>query len=411
MIENLSTMTANAVEFTRDVTTRWNSRLAGSRSCLDCADYIRQTMDDFCDKTDAQEFSVHPTAFLGYIRINIGLFLIALMALWLDQRLLATAAASLALVTIVLEFFVYWEFVDFLFPGKTGLNVWGTIEPSGEVKQQVYMTAHHDSAHVFNFLQNNGRWYMAKVMAGLSALFAMAMLTWVLLLGRVVGMELNLLATFAAWVFTAWTPLVLMLWFFYSPEGTPGAGDNMICTAVTLEIGKHFADQKQAGNGLAHTRLVVGSWDAEEAGLRGARAFVKQHPELIGEVKTYNFNLECLYDHQEMTLLTSDLNGFVPLSQPMADQCCSIAKDLGYEMRPIPFPFLAGGSDAAEFAKAGVEATCLAGMNWADKGDLPAYHTRRDTIEAVDPQAVQRSIDLGIHYVLEKDREIAEQAS
>ncbi len=109
-----------------------------------------------------------------------------------------------------------------------------------------------------------------------------------------------------------------------------------------------------------------------------------------------------------MTLLTSDLNSFVPLSQSMADQCCQIADRLGYQIQPVKFPFLAGGSDAAEFAKAGVEATTLAAMNWGDKGDAPAYHTTRDTIDAVDPKAVERSIDLGIHYVLEKDREVAD---
>ena len=401
-------MTDDAIEFTRQVTSRWSSRLTGSDACLECGTSIRETLGLFCDTTESQEFSVHPTAFLGYIRINIVLYLVALLCLWLDQRLLATAASTLAIVVIVLEFFVYWEFVDFLFPRKTGQNVWGTIEPTGPVKQQVYITAHHDSAHVFNFLQNNARWYMAKVMAGLLALFAIAIVCWVLLIGRVVGYELELLASISAWVFSAWLPLVVMLWFFYSNEGTPGAGDNMICTAVSLEIGKFFATQKQHGQGLAHTRVIIGSWDAEEAGLRGARAYVKRHSEQLEQTKTYNFNLECLYDHREMTLLTSDLNGFVQLSKPMADQCCAIANELGYEVTTIEFPFLAGASDAAEFAKAGVEATCLAGMNWADKGDQPAYHTRRDTIDAVDPEAVKRSIDLGIHYVITKDQETRE---
>jgi predicted glycosyltransferase len=109
-----------------------------------------------------------------------------------------------------------------------------------------------------------------------------------------------------------------------------------------------------------------------------------------------------------MTLLTSDLNSFVPLSSNMAEQCSRIASELGYQVPPVKFPFMAGGTDAAEFAKAGIEATTLAAMNWEDKGDAPAYHTTRDTIDAVDPIAVQRSIDLAIHYVRQKDGEISE---
>ncbi len=270
MIENLSSMTTDAIEFTRETTTRWSSRLAGSDACLACGDHLQQLISEFCDRTEAQQFSVRPGSFLGYIRINIALFFVALIALWLDQRLLAVAASTLAMVVLVLEFFVYWEFVDFLFPRKTGKNVWGTIEPVGEVKQQIFVTAHHDSAHVFNFLQNNASWYMAKVLAGMTALIVIAVVTWILWLGRVIGMELDLLATIARWTFTLWTPLVLMLWFFYSSEGTPGAGDNMICTAVAIEVGKFFAEQRTQGAGLKHTRVVVGSWDAEEAGLRGA---------------------------------------------------------------------------------------------------------------------------------------------
>lgn len=405
MIETLSSMTEDAIEFTREVTTRWSSRLTGSQDCLACGDYLKLTLSEFCDQTETQEFDVRPGSFLGYIRINVVLFLIAVVALWLDQRLLAATVSTFAIVVLVLQFFVYWEFVDLLFPSKTGQNVWGVIEPKGDVKQQVFVTAHHDSAHVFNFLQNNSRWYMAKVMAGMVALFVIVVVTWILLLGQWTGFELGWLASSAKWGFTAWIPFVMLLWFFYSSEGTPGAGDNMICTAVAIEVGKYFAVQRAAGRGLENTRVVVGSWDSEEAGLRGARAYVKQHRSDLIDLKTYNFNLECLYDHQEMTLLTSDLNSFVPLSKRMAEQCSQIADQLGYQVPPVKFPFMAGGTDAAEFAKAGIEATTLAAMNWEDKGDAPAYHTRRDTIEAVDPIAVERSIDLAIHYVLEKDRE------
>ncbi|MEM1119464.1 MAG: M28 family peptidase, partial [Bacteroidota bacterium] len=196
------------------------------------------------------------------------------------------------------------------------------------------------------------------------------------------------------------------LWFFYSKEGTPGAGDNMICTALAMEIGKYFAEQKAIGNGLQHTRVVVASWDAEEAGLRGSRAYVKEHLNNLKNVKTYNYNLECMYDHRELGFLTSDLNSFVPLSKDMAQECSDVAKSLGYDIGTTVFPFMAGGTDSAEFAKEGIESTCLAAMSWTDRGEAPAYHTLRDTIEAVDPEAVKTSIEVGIHYILQKDKAI-----
>ena len=57
-----------------------------------------------------------------------------------------------------------------------------------------------------------------------------------------------------------------------------------------------------------------------------------------------------MYDHKEMKFLTSDLNNFVQLSTSMATECSEIANQLGYDIETTTFPFLAGGTDAAEFS-------------------------------------------------------------
>ena len=72
---------------------------------------------------------------------------------------------------------------------------------------------------------------------------------------------------------------------------------------------------------------------------------------------------------------------------------------------------MAGGTDAAEFAKAGIEATTLAAMDWENREADTAYHTTRDTIDAVDREAVSRSIAIGVQYVLEKEKAITHGTS
>ena len=89
-----------------------------------------------------------------------------------------------------------------------------------------------------------------------------------------------------------------------------------------------FAQQKKNGQGLKYTRVVVASWDAEEAGLRGARAYLKAYLPELEAVKTYNFNLECMYDYKELGFLTSDLNAFVQLSESMVQIVIQIPKYL-----------------------------------------------------------------------------------
>lgn len=400
---DLTSMTNSAMTFTQEVTERWRSRIAGSEACLACGDHLKTRFDAFCDQTRTQTFEVHPAAFLGYIRVNIVLFVLALIALYGRWVGIAAAFSSLSLVIMVFEFLLYWEFIDRFFPLKQGKNVVGFIEPSGPVTRQVIISAHHDSAHIFNFLAEDPTTYDKKVLSGIASLLVTVLVTWLLLILKLLGIQASLLYWVLTVALTGSAYWVYRLWFFYAAEGTPGAGDNMICTAIAMEVGKHFAQQKAAGNGLAQTRVVVASWDAEEAGLRGARAYIRQYKDELVQVPSYNFNLECMYDHRYLAFLTSDLNSFVPLSADMVTQCVAVAERLEIPVQTAPFPLLAGGTDAAEFAKAGIEATTLAAIDWVGKSKDRAYHTPRDTIEAVDKTAVSHSIALGIEYILEID--------
>lgn len=411
MHSSLPQLTQSALSFTKEVCEKWNDRLTGSDACRACADHLASVLEGFCEQTEAQEFAVRPGAFLGYIRINVGLYIASLLSLIFTQISLAVALSTLALLITVLEFFIYKEFVDFLFPVKYGKNVLGTIEPIGEVRQQIYISAHHDSAHVFNFLQKNPATYPRKILSATGAQLLMFITCWVLWGLEMGGISHSLVFWVLTGILSLATLLVVPMWFFYSKQGTPGAGDNMVCTAIAIEIGKYLAQQKEAGKGLKHTRIHIASWDAEEAGLRGSRAYVKANRASLTQVKTYNYNLECMYNHEQMAFLTSDLNSFVPLSMDMASDCVAIAEKLGYTIPTSPFPFLAGGTDAAELAKAGVEAITLAAMNWDTKEGLVAYHTLRDTIEAVDPIAVERSIAIGLAFIEEKDEGVKDSSS
>ncbi len=70
--------------------------------------------------------------------------------------------------------------------------------------------------------------------------------------------------------------------FFVGSRGTPGAGDTLIASVMALKSAELFGRHgKKRRPGLANTRLVFLSFDAEEAGLRGARAYVKRHREEI----------------------------------------------------------------------------------------------------------------------------------
>ena len=77
------------------------------------------------------------------------------------------------------------------------------------------------------------------------------------------------------------------MWFFASKKGTPGAGDNMIASQMAITIGRYFKDHP-----LSHTRIVMASFDAEEEGLRGARAFAKLHRQEFQQLPTTLLNVD-----------------------------------------------------------------------------------------------------------------------
>ncbi len=285
------------------------------------------------------------------------------------------------------------------------MNVTATLEPLGEVKQQVIISGHHDSAFVFNFLYHQPKLFNLRINGGIGVLVLTFLVSWVWTVYQwITGItETQLVWRIWTIIMSVAFLLVGQLFFFAANRGTPGAGDNMISTAVVDQVGMMVAEDRKKGNGLKHTRVIIASWDAEEAGLRGARAYCKAHGPEMTKTPTYLLNLECLYNVKDFFFMTSDINLTVKLSEEMAAECVKLAADLGYTSHTEPIAFLSGGTDAGEFGKIGIEATTLMGMPWNAAGREIIYHTPNDTVDAIEPKAVEAAIEIAYSYIRLKD--------
>jgi hypothetical protein len=280
------------------------------------------------------------------------------------------------------------------------------IEPAGEIRQQVIVSGHHDSARIFNFFIHQPRLYSLRVMGGIGTfvLIGLYSLGWSLVQGAFGGGgQLPLAVVIVNSIFTLLLLLVGQLWFFASAKGTPGAGDNMIATGIALAVGEALSVQAEAGSPLKHTRVHLVSFDAEEAGLRGARRFFQQHGQDLLELPTWHFNIDCPYTLDDLFFLTSDINGSVPLSTEMAERCVNQAHSMGYPAIQKPITFLTGGTDAAESAKVGVKAVTLMAMPWDNSERAAVYHTPDDLPEAIEPKAVEAAIAVALGFINEVD--------
>jgi hypothetical protein len=399
----------HAFHFTDEVVEGYPNRLAGTEACKNAADRIKQEFIKHCDPGSVQveDFTVHPKSFLKYIPALVVLYFIGAVLLYFGLPLTALVVYGLAIFMFYAQFVRYWELLDSYFPKATGYNVFGSIEPEGEVRQQVVVSAHHDAAYVFQLLAYAPKYYARLINAGI--LF--------LLLGFLVSLIWIVLALFQVPVpdgILLWVPVALMvggifqlpLAFFTTRQVSPAAGDDMIAVAVAGETARLFHRAKKAGkNPLRHTRLIIASFDAEEAGLRGARAFCNKHGQELLNTKTYVFNIDTLYKLKDLTFLAKDLNSTVKLSRAMAQDGVDIAKSLGYPARIASMPFGAGSTDAAEFGKLGVEAINMAGISFDIRrfGDDLVYHTPDDVTEYIEPELVEASLKIVRDYILKKD--------
>lgn len=400
-----------ALQMVSDLIDRFGSRLAGSASCTQTAEALAESLESSCDRVEQETFAFHPEAFLGWIRILVVIYPISLLFLWISFPLLSLLTAAGGLVIMTLEFFLYKEILDRWYPKATGVNVFGVIEPQEEVRHTVVFSGHHDSAKVFNFFTQKPHLYLLRIGIGLGAFVLIAVVSLVYTLDELFTGGLfafgipGLPVILFALLLSAALPWVLKLWHFVSDEGTPGAGDNLISSAMGVQLAQYLRNNAHMDIPLRHTRVVIASFDGEEAGLRGSRVFFESHRSdtsvLAGKV--HHFNVDCPYDAKDLFFLTSDINGSVKLSQEMATKCVTIAKSMGFEAFSQPIAFLTGGTDAAESAKCGFDAVTLMAMPWGNTERSSVYHTPNDLPEAIDLKAVEETLSIAIRYIEQVD--------
>jgi len=398
----------DVLQFTGEIIDKFGPRLAGDPSTKKAADLLKDEFGKYCDSTELQEFDVNPKAFLGWIKLITVLYTISIILLWIDLPLIAAIWITIGIIIMVMEFFLYQEFVDVFWKKKKGYNVIGKIEPKGEVKQQIIISGHIDSAFIFNFFIYQPKLYSLRIIGGIGFIFLMFIVSWVwVILQAISGTPPAIGFTLTMKIlFTVSIILVIQLFFFNSNKGTPGAGDNLVSVCIADKVEKKFSDLKKNGKGLENTRLVIAGWDAEECGLRGARAYVKKNLAEMKAIPTYNFNMDSIYILKDLFFLTTDINCSVKLSENMAKECKEISENLGYPAEMKPIEFLTGGTDAGEFGKFGIEATCLLAMPWGGNERYDAYHTPKDVVSAIEPECVEAVLKIACEYISKKDKEI-----
>jgi hypothetical protein len=375
----------------------------GSQACLDAASTLRRDFETFCDEVHTEDFTAHPLAFLGFIKVLVLTYSIGVVFLWLNLPVFAWFAVFCGVTTLVLEYLCYFHFVDFLYPAALGRNVWGVVEPQEAATRVLILSGHHDSAQRFNFYED-GKPYQSREKRDMGIFFLFFFVLSVLAANSVrthtafaVGFPSRVNLTIAV-VFSAAFFVVREMWFFLNDEGCPGAGDNLVSTMMFAEVARYFRR-----NRLRRTKVVLISFDGEECGLRGARSFWDRHRPEFDPRRTFHLNSDCPYYEDELKFLTRDVNLWIKLDEGMANKCVRIANGMGLEAVACPIAFFAGGTDSGEAARAGIRTTCLLSLPFTNEKRKTVYHTIDDTIDQIEPSAIAHAIAIAMTLAREID--------
>lgn len=360
-------------------------RFPGSEGEKKAVEQMADTLKPYCDKIDIEPFSIHPNSFFYWIHIMVTIMLMAFVSYFFIP-LLTIILIGLGMMFMLLQFVFYLEIVDFLFPKKTSHNLTAVKHPKGEVKRRIFFNGHPDAAHEWTMSYLiNGKAFVAHFlisMLGIFYLTGISVAAIVLQKGvnPYIAEGLPMYLGFGCFVFLPFWLAMYRMW--NTSVVVDGANDNLTGCYMGIALLKALNDE---GIEFENTEVGVLISGAEEAGIRGARAWAKAHGEKgdYKDVETIIFSYDTIRDGDFLFVNKKDLNNTVKADEHASELFYNAAKKLEIPCYYGSVPL--GATDSAAFNKGGYAATGITALDH----NLPKYyHTRLDSYDNMDKKCL-----------------------
>ncbi len=312
-----------------------------------------------------------------------GLALLSETLFWTAGRWGAVVAAVLtavALVSVLLELAFRPNPFRWILPRGRSQNVWARHRPTGQVRQQVVVMGHLDT-HRTPLVFSTDRWVRLFSRLVPIGLFSAIVLLVLFLLGALMpGPIWPVLSLPLALVVLGLFTITLQADF--TPY-TVGANDNATGAGVVLSLAERL--QREA---LAHTAVWLVLSGCEEVGCYGAEDFARRHRDELGRAVWITVDsvggtkASPAYLTQETFLLTAR-------SDP---QLVALAEQIARrhpEWDAHPHRFRGAYTEGSVAAKYGFRVLTFTGHR--RDGVLPEWHRPTDTVEHLEPKAVEHT--------------------
>lgn len=385
-------MTNYALREIKKVSSEIGPRISGEESERKMQALVAESHRQVADTVEVEEFEAHPKAFTGWIPIDVILLLGSVVLLMLSHIFTAqgmhTAFSIAALVLTaaatglaVAGGLLHKSLLDAFFPKQQSCNVVCTRRASGETKRRILFVGHADSSYEWTYVRLGGKKLSAAITG--SAFAAMLLL---------LVLELISLFSVPEWLTTvililagvSAVPILLGAFLISRKAAALGANHNLTGVFASMAVLRYMAANNIR---FENTEVVAVSLACSQAGGCGAKAFAEKHAN--DGVETAVIVTDTLCDAQQMCIRQKELAGTCKADTQTAAllrRAGAIAGvDLGDENALID------ASDAAPLGKGGMHAAALTA-----KGEKAAQlaHTRKDTVDQLNPKAVETGIDI-----------------
>lgn len=350
------------------------------------------------DKCRALTNNVQVHFFEDYLQARFGklkyyciLYLVAL-AIYFFIPFAAFGIAFINALVFVLDFMMYRSVLS-SFPGpkQKSCNIEATLEPQGVATSTLIFSGHTDSVYEFKW------WYkLGQSGATLTVIAGILLVTFPITLLIAAIFPQEDLFQFFVLGYAALSPALVVYFDMHGSNPVDGACDNLSGVAIAYEIFKKFADEKNRGKSvLQNTRLKFVSFGCEETGLTGSFNYVEQQKEILKTENTHLINIDSIRLPEEVIVIEQEMMSGTNYSTDLINRIQHSFKEKSIPLKTGKTPI--GGTDGVPFNRAGIPAVSIIGLSM--KKLDPTYHTRRDTIENLNPLALENTMNGLVQFV------------
>ena len=365
----------------------FGKRDPGSEGEKKACEYMAKVLknDCGCDSAVVESYEEHPGSFYGWLYLTITLVLLSVIA-YFFVPIISVIFTALGLLIALLQFGLYKKAVDFVFPKKTGHNVYAIKKCKGETKRRIVFNGHPDAAWEWpvNYALGGVGFESHAVICALGAVYYLVISIIACVKGRAFGLADmgDFWTKFAFWGLLFVPFLVGLYWMWNRHRIVDGANDNLSGCYMGIAVLKYLKDE---GIELENTEIGVVLTGSEEAGLRGSKAWCEAHAGEFQDVPTFFISYDTIHDPKQLMVNYRDLNGTVKSDEDVSDLFLEAAQAIDVPIKKGWVPPLGGATDNAAFSQAGFRSTGITGLNHKLED---YYHTRRDTYDNMNAEGL-----------------------